>query len=126
MSGVFNRVYEIVQAIPKGNVLTYGLISNLLEGKLSAQAVGWALKALPAEGEPTKKKKEDGLVYNSSTVPWHRVINSKGMISTHKRPEIRPGLQKKLLQKEGVKFDREEKIDLSRYLWKEAGAYFGD
>jgi methylated-DNA-protein-cysteine methyltransferase-like protein len=109
VSKVYQQVYKITQQIPTGKVLTYGLISNLLEGRLSAQGVGWALKALAtqAQKEPTLKK-----------TPWHRVVNSQGGLSTGKNPNILPGLQKTLLEKEGVKFDHEEKICLDKYLWK--------
>ena len=102
------RSYKIVSSIPEGKVLTYGLISNLMEGRLSAQGVGWALNSLKSSGD-------DG--YNSKSVPWHRVINSKGMVSTHKRPEIDPDLQRKLLEAEGVVF-KDDRVDLNKYLWK--------
>jgi methylated-DNA-protein-cysteine methyltransferase-like protein len=108
----YEKVYKIVMRIPKGKVLTYGLISNMLEGPLSAQGVGWALKALPA-----KKKDKTLSQYNSKTVPWHRVINSKGGTSTHKILSIPPDLQRELLEAEGVVFNADEKIDLQKYLW---------
>ena len=47
-SSPFEQVYEIVQKIPKGSVLTYGAISKLMGRRLSAAAVGWALRALPS------------------------------------------------------------------------------
>ena len=112
---VYESVYKVVMRIPKGRVLTYGLISNLLGGPLSAQGVGWAMKALSAYGE---KNKVGGVSkYNSKTVPWHRVINSQGGISTHKVPNIPPDLQRELLEAEGVVFGEDEKIDLPKYLW---------
>lgn len=116
-SPVFDRVYEIVAQIPRGRVLTYGLISNLLGGRLSAQGVGWALKALPASAG--EKHKGYQSKYNSRTVPWHRVINSRGGTSTYKIAAIPPNLQRELLEAEGVIFDQEEKVDLSKYLWLE-------
>jgi methylated-DNA-protein-cysteine methyltransferase related protein len=109
----YESVYKIVMRIPKGRVLTYGLISNLLGGRLSAQGVGWALKGLSAHGRKTNGK------YSSKTVPWHRVINSQGGTSTHKVAEIPPDLQRELLEAEGVIFDENEKIDLPKYLWME-------
>jgi methylated-DNA-protein-cysteine methyltransferase-like protein len=107
---VFSDVYKIVRRIPRGKVLTYGMISHLMDGRLSAQGVGWALKALASatgKGEP------------AGSVPWQRVINSSGRISTHKNPDIPPNLQRVLLEKEGVKFDGDDKVDLGRYLWTE-------
>ncbi|MBS1989657.1 MAG: MGMT family protein [Cyanobacteria bacterium SZAS LIN-3] len=110
---IYKKVYDIVRQIPEGRVLTYGLISHKLGGRLSAQGVGWALKALP------KKKKGELADYDSSNVPWHRVINAQGGISTGRIIEIPPDLQKKLLRREGVKFNAEDKVDLAKYLWKE-------
>lgn len=105
---VFEKVYKIVMRIPKGRVLTYGLISNMLDGALSAQGVGWALKALPSAAEGDK--------YTSRTVPWHRVINAQGGTSTHK-VGLPPDLQRTLLEGEGVKFNSEGRVDLKKFLW---------
>jgi len=114
---VYEKVYKIVMKIPKGRVLTYGLISNMLANRLSAQGVGWAMRALPSyEG---RKRGARGSKYNSKSVPWHRVINSQGGTSTHKIPDIPPDLQREMLEAEGVIFDEEEKIDLPKYLWVE-------
>lgn len=120
-SPVFHRVYEIVCSIPKGRVLTYGLISDLLGKRLSAQGVGWALNALPSKPQVTDKSEKAKIArkYNSGTVPWHRVINSRGGLSTHKIADIPPDLQRQLLIAEGVVFDDEEKIALDDYLWEE-------
>ncbi len=112
MPSVYEQVYAIVCRIPKGKVLTYGLISNLLNSRLSAQGVGWAMQALAKN--PDKPGK-----YNATNVPWHRVINSKGSLSTDKNQDIAPGLQKKLLEAEGIKFDEQDQMDLPTYLWKE-------
>ncbi len=70
---VYFEVYEIVKDIPRGRILTYGLISNLLEKRLSAQGVGWALRAL--SNDKTNKK------YHSGNVPWHRVLRASGHIA---------------------------------------------
>ncbi|PWT96890.1 MAG: cysteine methyltransferase [Candidatus Melainabacteria bacterium] len=116
---VYAEVYKIVKKIPRGRVLTYGLISDLLEKRLSAQGVGWALRALPG---PTKKRKSTGTTtsksgFDSKNVPWHRVVNSTGGISTHKNPGMPPDFQKHLLEAEGIVFDSENKLDLSKHLW---------
>lgn len=110
---IYKTVYDIVRQIPEGRVLTYGLISLKLDGRLSAQGVGWALKALG------RSKKDELAGYDSNTVPWHRVVNSQGGLSTQRLPGMPPGRQKTLLKREGVKFDAEDKMDLDRYLWKE-------
>ncbi len=61
--------------------------------------------------------------YNSDNVPWHRVINSKGKLSTHHESaqlsdDGKPvKLQRVLLEKEGVRFTDDESVDLNIYLW---------
>jgi methylated-DNA-protein-cysteine methyltransferase-like protein len=60
--------------------------------------VGWAIRAA-AEGR----------------VPWHRVIHSQGRVSTDKE---HPGLQRAMLEAEGVRFARDGSIDLARYGWR--------
>lgn len=110
--------------IPCGRVLTYGLISDMLGGRLTAQGVGWALKALPdgsvkvkSKTGATAKAKRPGK-YTSQTVPWQRVINSRGTTSTYKIG-MPPDRQREMLEKEGVVFDHENKVDLDKFLWLE-------
>ncbi|MCA9817592.1 MAG: MGMT family protein, partial [Cyanobacteria bacterium HKST-UBA01] len=79
-------------------------------GRLSAQGVGWALNAL--SGNKSSR-------FHSENVPWQRVINAKGMVSTNRRGDLPPDLQRRLLEDEGIVFDESERIDLNRYLWKE-------
>jgi methylated-DNA-protein-cysteine methyltransferase-like protein len=140
MAHVYDEIYRIVQNIPKGRVLTYGVISDLIGKRMSAQGVGWALKALGSEkrknsapkGEPAvtktapkpnkksgKTKQQSPASFDMESVPWQRVVNSQGGTSTHKIAEIPPGLQQHLLEREGVKFDEEGKLDLTKYLWYE-------
>ena len=110
MGSVYEQVWEFVGRIPRGKILTYGLISHHISGRLSAQGVGWALKALPQI--PNKGQ------YSAANVPWHRVINSQGKLSTHKNPNIPSDMQRKLLENEGIKFDSDDKVDnLKSYLW---------
>ncbi len=49
-----------------------------------------------------------------SDIPWWRVVNAQGKIST--RPNA--ARQRELLEAEGVVFDAREKIDLAIYLWE--------
>src|ERR1700677_1148442 len=98
---VYAKVYEIVMQIPRGRVTTYGTVSKMMGNRLSAQAVGWALRALPDDASKTK----NGSPYHAKNVPWHRVINSRGTVSTDKGLDIPAGLQQTLLQAEGIVFD---------------------
>lgn len=97
MTRPFERVWAVVRKIPKGRVATYGQISARIGRALSAQGVGWAMRAAPP------------------SIPWHRVVNARGMVSTD---DHEPGLQRALLESEGVIFDDEGRIDLERYRWR--------
>lgn len=99
---VFEQVYKIVLQIPSGKVMTYGQISRLLDERLSAAGVGWAMKATPND---------------SRQIPWHRVINSRGGISTEKILNFAPSLQLHLLEAEGIVFNEQGLIDLKTYQW---------
>lgn len=63
--GFFERVYKIVKLIPYGKVTTYGAIARYLGTPKSARMVGWALNS-------TK---------NDDTIPAHRVVNQKGVLT---------------------------------------------
>lgn len=95
----FQRVWAIVMRVPKGRVVTYGQVSEMIERRLTGVGVGWAIRAVPAE----------------FGLPWQRVVNAKGGISTDPQ---HPGLQRKLLEREGVEFDADGTIDLARFQWK--------
>lgn len=96
---VFEAVYELVRAIPPGRVMTYGQISGLLGSRISPVAVGWALHGCPED------------------VPWHRVVNASGGFSTDRLPDLPPGLQRALLEAEGVEIRLNGTLDLGRYRW---------
>lgn len=98
-AGAFQQVYALVRLIPEGRVMTYGQIATFLESNLSPRAVGWAMAKSP-EG-----------------VPWQRVVNASGGCSTRRRPDMPPDLQQRLLEKEGVRFDSGDALDLDRYRW---------
>ena len=49
-------------------------------------------------------------------IPWHRVVNAGGGISTENLTEP-PGLQRLLLESEGVDFDESGKLSMTRYRW---------
>ena len=94
----FQRVWRLVRRIPQGKVATYGQLSQLIDRRLTPVGVGWAIRAAP-EG----------------SIPWQRVVNASGGISTDREP---PGLQRAMLEAEGVRFDGEGCVDLARYAWR--------
>ncbi|HXG91500.1 MAG TPA: MGMT family protein [Blastocatellia bacterium] len=99
---VFEKIYKLVLKIPRGRVMTYGQIARLLEDRYSPRLVGWAMHATPQD---------------ERNIPWHRVINSKGGISTGRVIIGAPDTQRWLLEAEGVAFDERGHCDLSVYQW---------
>jgi methylated-DNA-protein-cysteine methyltransferase-like protein len=104
----YQKIYEVVREIPKGKVATYGQIGQMLD--LDPRVIGWALNRLAFYKKQRSKEAKKQL-----NIPWHRVINSKGGISTNKVMNIPLGLQKTLLENEGIRFDKGEKVDLKKY-----------
>jgi methylated-DNA-protein-cysteine methyltransferase-like protein len=102
---VFDKIYRLVLRIPSGRVMTYGQIAMLLEERYSPRLVGWAMHATPQD---------------ERNIPWHRVINSRGSISTGRVILHEPDLQRLLLEAEGVVFDERGRCDLSVYQWSPA------
>ena len=97
------QVEYITKKIPKGKVANYGQIASLISTVRAARSVGWCLHGL--DGKPG--------------VPWHRVINSKGFITTTCE-EHDKNMQKMLLEKDGVTVTDKEGlwwIDLKKFLW---------
>lgn len=94
-----SRIVQIIKAIPKGKVSTYGAIAR-------------------AAGLPNGARQTVRVLHSLSEkfdLPWHRVIRSDGAIA------LREGegreLQIELLRKEGVDVSREGRVNLERYGW---------
>jgi methylated-DNA-protein-cysteine methyltransferase-like protein len=95
----YPRVIDTIRKIPRGKVATYGQIALYAGNPRAARQVAYILHS--------SSGKQD--------LPWHRVINSKGGISL--KPRHGYELQKQLLKQEGVRFKKDDTIDLKRFLW---------
>lgn len=94
-----DRVLALVKAVPPGSVVTYGQVALLAGKPGAARQVGYILHGV-----------------KESEVPWQRVINAQGAISTYR---IGVGeLQRALLEAEGIVFDERGRCDLRRFLWQ--------
>lgn len=95
--GWVRNVWQVVEGIPRGHVLTYGEVARLAGMSRAARRVGQALHRAP----------------RGRKLPWHRVVNAQGRISF---PADSSGYreQKELLQDEGVVFI-EGRIDLQKF-----------
>lgn len=93
-----DKVLEIMKNIPYGRVTTYGTIATLAGIPRGARLVGGILH------------------YMGEDLPWHRVINRHGYISTN-CPDHMKGLQKSLLEQEGVEVSKDFMVNLGKYGW---------
>jgi methylated-DNA-protein-cysteine methyltransferase-like protein len=91
----YEKVYKLVQQIPKGKVTTYGEIGRKLH--MSPRVVGMALHHNP----------------DSDLTPCHRVVNRDGRVAPHFAFGGKD-IQKKLLESEGVEFKDESNVDLKK------------
>jgi methylated-DNA-protein-cysteine methyltransferase related protein len=100
----FQHVYEVVRLVPKGRVTSYGAIAKYLGTAKSARMVGWAMNA---SGRAKPK------------VPAHRVVNSSGLL-TGKHHFKNPFMMQKLLEKEGIKIEKDKVKEFKKLFWDPA------
>jgi methylated-DNA-protein-cysteine methyltransferase-like protein len=91
------RVYRIVRSIPRGRVMTYGQLAEILGDGYTPRTVGFVMHG------------------SDDRTPWHRVINAQGACSTG-RIALPSDKQQRMLAAEGVEFNERGRCDLQRYL----------
>ncbi len=93
------RIYQVVARIPRGKVVSYGMVA-LLAGRMGAgRAVGRAMREVPKGRE----------------LPCHRVIKWDGELS----PEhVFGGRQEGMLKREGVVFRKDGRVDMKVCEWE--------
>src|ERR1700692_1224334 len=94
----WDKVYRLVQRIPRGRVLTYGALAKALRLPGGARTAGRAMASTPS----------------GKGIPWHRVVGERGKILIRGPYAM---LQKKLLESEGVKLI-ESRGELKLNAWK--------
>ena len=92
------RVYRIVRSIPRGRVMTYGQLAEILGDGYTPRTIGFVMHG------------------SDDKTPWHRVINAQGGCSTG-RLVLPADKQQRMLAAEGVEFNERGRCDLQRYLW---------
>ena len=107
-AGAFRRIWAVVARIPRGCIATYGQVARMAGFGGGARTAGWALPALPGE-----------VRIGGRPVPWHRVVNARGMISDRMGSDHGSALARQAarLRREGVVVSPKGGIDLERYLW---------
>lgn len=96
----YEKIYEIVRKIPRGNVATYGQVAELAGNKKWARVVGYALHVNP----------------DSEHIPCYRVVNRMGEPS---KAFAFGGANRQieLLERDGIMVEN-GKVDLKKYQWK--------
>ncbi|HYJ85227.1 MAG TPA: MGMT family protein [Pyrinomonadaceae bacterium] len=92
------RVYRLVRSIPRGRVMTYGQIAEILGEGYTPRTIGFVMHG------------------SDDKTPWHRVINAKGACSTG-RIALPHDKQQRMLETEGVQFSKSGRCELKDYLW---------
>ena len=92
------RVFRIVRSIPRGRVMTYCQIAEILGDGYTPRTVGFVMHSA------------------DDKTPWHRVINAQGGCST--RGLVLPhDKQQRMLEAEKVEFNERGRCDLQKFLW---------
>ena len=102
MSPFQEAVLRTVAQIPEGKVTSYGAVAAMAGQPRAARGVGWILNRLNPDTD----------------LPWWRVVNGEGGISTFKLPTGAGPLQRARLEKEGVNFDAQGRVAGDSTWWK--------
>ena len=97
---LYAQIYDLVRAVPRGRVTTYGSIALVLGAPGRARQVGYALAAL----------------HGHEDVPAHRVVNRSGVL-TGEHAFGAPGAMRALLEDEGIAFREDGRVDMRRHFW---------
>ena len=95
MNNFFEQIYQLLERVPCGKVVSYGQIARMLGRPQSARVVGWAMRCCPER------------------LPWQRVVKADGSIDGGVAPEIR----RFMLEEEGVVFLPDGRVDMASCRW---------
>jgi methylated-DNA-protein-cysteine methyltransferase-like protein len=91
-------VYEVVREIPRGKVVTYGQVADMVtKVSIGAREVGAAMNVCPQD------------------VPWQRVVGAGGHLPIGKRNPHLAARQRELLENEGVTFLPNGRVDMTHF-----------
>ena len=102
MGAFFDEVYDVVRQVPEGRVATYGQVARLVGRPRSARFVGFAMHDSPGM---------------AAGVPCHRIVFRDGSLA----PGFAfggSGVQREMLEAEGVPFMADGRVDLSSCQWE--------
>ena len=96
----FERIYEVVKAIPRGKVASYGQVAAYAGNPRWARVVGYALHINPGP----------------DNIPCFRVVTREGKLSEAFAFGGK-NRQRELLENEGVEFLPDGRVDMKRFIW---------
>ena len=102
----FDKIYEVVKKIPKGQVASYGQVAALAGNRRWSRVVGYALHSNP-DGEE---------------IPCYRVVTKDGRVA----PAFAFGganVQRELLEADGIEFE-DDHVIMEKYQWETP--FYGD
>lgn len=100
-NGGWDKVYKLVKRIPRGRVVTYGQLAQMLHLPGGARTAGYAIAGCPA----------------GQGIPWHRVVGAGGKLLPR---EPYGSKQRRLLESEGTQFAGMA-VDLAAHQWQATG-----
>ena len=92
----YHKVYDLVACIPRGKAASYGQLALMTGSPRASRAVGYALRAC-----------------RDPALPCHRVLRADGSTTC----AFGPGVQRALLEAEGVAFTEDGRVDFSVSRW---------
>jgi methylated-DNA-protein-cysteine methyltransferase-like protein len=95
----YEKVYDIVARIPRGKVVSYGQVASWTGSWRASRAVGYALFRPPEDRR----------------LPCHRVVHRDGALAANEA--FGAGVQRRLLEEEGVGFTADGCVDMKKYAW---------
>ena len=101
MSKFKEKIVRIVKLIPSGYVVSYGQVALMAGVPRAARQVGWILHDYSDK-------------YN---LPWWRVINNAGRISTNSLDHTAL-MQKEFLEKENIIVNKDLTLDIEKYRYR--------
>ena len=104
MGDFSERVFQVVQQVPRGKVASYGQVARLIGAPRSARYVGYALRANPDPGAEV------------NSIPCHRIVFKDGSLCSG-YAFGGPDVQREMLEEEGVTFADDEHVDMDACQW---------
>ena len=99
MNPLYEQIYNLVERVPKGKVVSYGQIARMLGRPRAAREVGRAMHCCPEH------------------LPWQRVVMGDGSIAGGMDANVR----KAILEAEEVEFLPDGRVDMKQFQWLGGG-----